>query len=753
MAKPNPYKNFDRYVLRAPLFSVDFFKRVTSSEEISDNDYMSICKNNVIRESIYLASPSLLSEIDKWLTDELTDKKEITKLKDSILKYFSRMCSRCTPFALFAGCSVGKFNDETKIELKGNNSNLRHSRLDMNLLVAISQEIARLEHVKQQLHFFPNSSIYRVGDKFRYINYRYINGSRNHQIVEVDHSDYLAKILEKSESGQFLNELANSISHSDISLEEKKDFINELVENRLLVSELEPSVSGPEFLDQIEATLMRLNGVNDLLLVIREIRLLLMQIDKKVGSQLDIYKNLSETVKKLNVIFDLKYLVQTDMVLGSNCNSIGKNILPRISKGILLLNRISPSPSSSTQSLTQFSEAFFDRYEEREVSLAKVLDTEMGIGYLRNADNGDINPLVDGLAIQKKQIKNQNFDIKWNSISSIFQQKLIDAYKKNEYVVVLKESDFQSLEESWDDLPDTMSIMMEFVLIDGKRKLKFSGSGGSSAANLLSRFSYGDAEIDLHVKEIALKERFINQDKILAEIVHLPESRAGNILMRPILHEYEIPYLANSLVEKEKQIPLEDIFISSRGKNNIVLKSRRLGKEIVPRLTNAHNYSQNSLPIYHFLADMQLKGKRTGINISWGPFAGEFGYLPRIEFEDLILHDATWNIKKTEINSMLKANGDNALLKQAVNVFREQKRMPKMSLLADGDNELLINFDNLSSVRMLLRIVKNRTSFKLTEFLFEEDGVVKDSIGEYYTNQVIVSFYNDKKTSKIDPTL
>jgi hypothetical protein len=150
---------------------------------------------------------------------------------------------------------------------------------------------------------------------------------------------------------------------------------------------------------------------------------------------------------------------------------------------------------------------------------------------------------------------------------------------------------------------------------------------------------------------------------------------------------------------------------------------------------------------------MQLKGKRTGINISWGPFAGEFGYLPRIEFEDLILHDATWNIKKTEINSMLKANGDNALLKQAVNVFREQKRMPKMSLLADGDNELLINFDNLSSVRMLLRIVKNRTSFKLTEFLFEEDGVVKDSIGEYYTNQVIVSFYNDKKTSKIDPTL
>ena len=45
---------------------------------------------------------------------------------------------------------------------------------------------------------------------------------------------------------------------------------------------------------------------------------------------------------------------------------------------------------------------------------------------------------------------------------------------------------------------------------------------------------------------------------------------------------------------------------------------------------------------------------------------------------------------------------------------------------------------------MLLNAVSKRISFKLTEFLFSNEGVVKKD-KEYFTNQVIISFYNEQK--------
>jgi hypothetical protein len=55
------------------------------------------------------------------------------------------------------------------------------------------------------------------------------------------------------------------------------------------------------------------------------------------------------------------------------------------------------------------------------------------------------------------------------------------------------------------------------------------------------------------------KEKKYHPDKILAEIVHIPESRTGNILRRPILRDYEIAYLSNSGVSRDYTLDINDL--------------------------------------------------------------------------------------------------------------------------------------------------------------------------------------------------
>ena len=345
------------------------------------------------------------------------------------------------------------------------------------------------------------------------------------------------------------------------------------------------------------------------------------------------------------------------------------------------------------------------------------------------------------------QTNNANQNIQWNAFNSFFHKKIIKANKNDDFIISVSPNELQHLNENWDNLPDTISTIIEIITIDEKEKIRFSGIGGSSAANLLGRFCHGDIKIHQYVNEIIAIENEINKAVILAEIVHLPESRVGNILTRPSFRTYEIPYLGNSTLNEEFQISLDDLYISIKNER-LLLRSKKLNCQIIPRLTNAHNYAQNSLPIYHFLCDLQLDGKNQGMAFNLGTLSNTYDFIPRIEYEDIILKEATWNIEKTHIENLLKnKNNDSELLKE-IEKFRKLKKIPQLIVLSENDNELLINFDNLTSVKMLLNMVSKKNNFTLKEFLHSQKSNIQDTNKEYYSNEVILSFYNNKRLDK-----
>ena len=98
---------FAYYVLRTPLFPLPFYFDLLEND--SEEALLLQFENPYVREAIRMASPELLMALDKWKSDPsgLSHKKR-DGLQLSLLKYIGRISARCTPFGLFAGCTVGK---------------------------------------------------------------------------------------------------------------------------------------------------------------------------------------------------------------------------------------------------------------------------------------------------------------------------------------------------------------------------------------------------------------------------------------------------------------------------------------------------------------------------------------------------------------------------------------------------------------------------------------------------------------------
>ena len=527
-------------------------------------------------EGIYLTSPTLYNEYQKLLLNVLTDKKEIQKLNVSIYKYQTRASSRCTPFGLFAGIGIGEFKTQNCITLDSNLKNIlnRKTRLDMNVLCILAQELSKQDSIKRYLNFYPNNSIYQIERHYRYVEYYYHNTQRVHKLSKVDFSEYLKLVFNEAKGGKTLKELSNLLVSDDILQEEAEAFINELVSSQLLISELEPTVTGLDFFDVILKVLDDINKKNtsnelsSTLEILNRVKKSLAILDKNKINDIAEYQHIFNSINSVLPTITETNLFQTDLFIKTDVSTIDTTIQETILNALVFLNKITPLYKNKT--LTDFKNRFNERYEDYEIPLLQALDTETGIGYSKKDTNG-INNLIDDLYISSEATDRT---LKWNNLQAVLHQLITKSIKENKTQIKITEQDFQGIDFSTKKLPHSLSVMFK-VINQNTNKIILTGAGGSSAINLLGRFAHGNLDILNIVKVIAQHEQEQSNNNILAEVVHLPESRVGNILSRPIFREYEIPYLSKSSVDKDFQIEASDLFISIKN-DEIILRSKRM---------------------------------------------------------------------------------------------------------------------------------------------------------------------------------
>lgn len=732
-----PYTQFDRFCIRTPLFPLEYFVQLTGSPRIEDSELLKQLDNNLISEAIYLASPEFYHQLTRWKMGRVKDEKKIKRFRNTLLKYLVRMSTRCTPFGLFASVGSGTFCAKTNIKPPSNTDLQKKSHFDMQFLMALANYLKTKSEIREVLRFHSNTSIYKIGDRYRYVEYQYNNKARIYSIESVSFSKELDIILTNSKDGNTINQLVGVLEKINIDKEEAKSFVNELIENQILVSELEPSITGADYLDVLRSKL-NLLGRNDIIETLDNLKFKLFHLDSELGVSIEKYLGLTSLILDIGIPLEKKYLVQTDTFNLNKGATVSFNTLKKLKQGIAFLNKISNPTINSN--LENFKIAFLKRFESARIPILKALDVESGIGYSQKPISYSTAGFLDDIVYADTKGSESHNNVQFGLLQKVLSKKLGNSLLKNEFILYLTDNDFPSRTYNWNNTPDTLSVLSEIIVENGEEKILITNCS-PHAARLLARFGHGDEQIGILLNDITKKEAELNPDSSLAEIIHLPEARTGNILRRPHIRNCEIPYLGKSNLPSHQQIKLQDIEVTV-DKDVIKLFLKGDNRPILPRLSNAHSYSSNSLPVYHFLCDLQTQTQK-GFGFNWGEVFDEFIFLPRVVYKECILSRARWNLDEKEVKSLFEEPNSLTDKIKSARKWRTKYRIPKVTQIVDGDNTLPINFENENSIQVFLDLIKNKNRFILEEFFgLREDLSQTKPLKS--NNQIVFTFYKNR---------
>lgn len=717
-----PYQFHPQLVVRAPRWPFDAHIRAEQLAGLLDDP--------VFREALYLASPVLWQECDKWRRGEITDTRRLDKLRKSLTRYYLRATSRCTPFGLFAGCGLARWGASSHLALDPAR-HARHTRLDMHYLCALAQHLAGLDAVRPRLRYRPSSSLHRAGEAFRYVEYLYTDGRRVNQLSAVEASPAVTQTLEAAQHGATYPELLRQLTAATgASPEEAAAFIDELARAQVLVHELEPTVTGPEFFDHLLRVFQRLLAeapgpdLAALLDRLTQVQAALHALDAAPANEPARYEAIAALLEPLGVPVEAGKLFQTDAALSITPQS---TVAEDVQTELLAALRVAAllTPEAPATRLTDFQRRFEARYEQQEVPLLAALDTESGLYY---ADYGRsvYVPLVHDIVTPVAAATSPS--ARAFPADELLTRRLRQAQQTRQYEVELTAADVAALPPPPQPLPPSLSVM--FRLLD-QRLIQLESVGGSSAVNLLGRFAHAAPAIGELVRAVTAHEQTQNPAVDFAEVCHLPDSRAGNVLLRPSFRALEIPYLAQAAVPPAQQIPVQDLTLAVRN-GRFVLRSRRTGRPVVPRLSTAHNYSHDALPVYQFLCDLQTQGVQPYLEARW---PGQPAFAPRLRTGRVVLAPAAWHLEAADLAALLAAS--EAALPAALAAFRRQWQLPRWFVLAEGDNELLVDADNPWLVQVWLEAVRGQARVHLKEFLFDAAQSPAHSPAGPHTQQLL----------------
>lgn len=679
---------------------------------------MEVVRRPEVTGALSVASPDLL--------DALREREGDPAVEAALLRYVSRMASRPTPFGLFAACGVGEISDRTRLALPAPDGWRRHTRLDGDYLDRVVRD--RAAALRERLTFHPSDSLYLTGGRWRYVQARLDGLARAHHLAEIADSGHLKRALAAAEPGARPTEIAAAVAAGGVEPGRAERYVDELIEAQVLLADLAVAVTGPLPLDALIADL-ETAGDGGTVAVLSKVRDELAAIDADGAKAApERHAGVAALLGELPVPERRARLLQVDATIPECGATLARSVVDDVVRAVELLRRITPAPEPTE--LDRFRDAFTERYEDGEVAfevpLLEALDDDLGVGF---GGGSDPAPLLKGLVLPRSE-RQAPIGRREHRLLELMHR----AWARGALEVSLGGGDIAELER--DDalpLPGALGAMASLAHTRAGLRVLVSFASGPPGVRLLGRFCQTDPALDARVRGHLRAEEALEPDALHAEIAHLPSGFLSNILVRPVLREWELEWLGRSGAPPERRLPVSDLVVSHR-QGRFVLRSRRLGREVLPRLSSAHDWSR-SPAVYRFLAAVQSQGTTGAVGWSWAPF-DRAPFTPRVRWGRLILALAAWWATGPELREL---DGRDPVSRwRAVQAWRERRRLPRWVCLVDADNKLAVDLDNTLSVDAFVRLTRRRDGALIEELYPGPEDLIAEAADGHHALELVI---------------
>ncbi|MFD6182377.1 lantibiotic dehydratase [Streptomyces goshikiensis] len=736
------------FLVRSPALPLDPYVEALDGRGRSARDHIwTLGEQPLVRQAIGVASRSLAAELEKSAPG--AGGRDADRMHSSLLRYVSRMCSRPTPYGLFAQVEAGEFGEATTLARTGEHPAASRTRADMGWLMELVKEMEADPALRGELTVRVNPLLQRTAGRVS-LAVAQASATADQRSSSVRATRAVDAALTGAAARPRWSDLIAAMAGEFPTAppEKIKGLVDQLWDLGMLTSDLRPALTHP---CPEQAVLDRLEGLEHAeryRRALRRTRQLSTAADG-AGAEGGGVRLLAELAEHQRAVVPghTQSPFHADARLDLRGTTLHSEVAAEAADAADVLLRLGQQ-APRRHHIAVYHREFLERYGlGAEVPVLDLLSAETG---LDAPETYRFPPRALPLTPAPRNDPGEREAALTALATAALRQGKSEVEITDDFLEAWRPKDEGG---SGPDARPSLDVMGQVVA--GSREQLDAGEWKFvlSTGSMRDGGRFGGRFFDLlgenfrkQLQEYATAEEELCEGTVFAELDYAQmEARRGNVAIHPSLRRHEICVNASPTGGDVQGIDLSDVLVGAT-QDRFYLRSARLGRQL--HVTQSHLVNWGSAPnVCRFLLEVSEDGWAPLAEFSWGSL-DRAPFLPRVTRGRIVLKPARW-LFGTGVPGFPDGCGDAAdrdAFSDAFRAWRQTWQVPRWVHLSLFDHRLLLDLENPLCADEIQRALRTSHAPGGPGALVLEEAVadptqpswLRDADGRSYANEIAV---------------